>query len=177
MTMKLPAPLDPPKTPGRLTPAQAAYLNAIMALGAEATQAKACKVADIAKSTVRVWRCRSEAFRSIELETFRSAVYESIPEALSTVRRLLGADVDHGAAGLAEAGRMARWTLEGTGIIRQAGVPAAVVALAPIASPDGPAPAVSASSDLPPLDAEWTVVETPEPVEGSQANRDQADQG
>jgi hypothetical protein len=144
---------------GKLTPRQSAYVAAILRLGPTAKQVDAAEAAGCAVSTIRTWRCRSEAFRRAELAAMQAAFYESAPHALNAVQRLLSADVEHGHRGVAEAGRMARWYAERTGIVAASpqGQPVtatlrveAVVAAPVVAA----APAVSAPAGEA-LDVDW----------------------
>ena len=103
-----------------LTPAQSRYLAAIMHAGGAASRDALATAAGVAASTPRVWRCRSKRFVAAEIATYRAALYEKIPDALKAVSRLLRADLDHGAAGLAATDRAVRLVLEGSGTIGEA---------------------------------------------------------
>ena len=110
------------KAPDQLTelrPNQARYIAAITERAGACTVNQALE--DAGSSRGALWRWRGdEAFRALEVRTWQHAIFDGVPTATKTVHTLLEAHVLHGKAGLAEAGRMSRWLLEGTGIVRSA---------------------------------------------------------
>ena len=173
----------------RLTKTQAAYLVAVSEGAASA--AAAAKAAGVAERQPQRWRATSDAFRRAEVAAWQALLSAKVPRALESLDRLLRADLDHGASGLAAVGRAVDRVLEGAGISGGRGAPVVNVSLRglqpvtadplPVAVTPGEAPA-----PLPVLDADWAPVAdgvdtlpapslaTPPPVQGSRANRDKA---
>ena len=173
----------------RLTKTQAAYLCAISEGAPTATAA--AKAAGVRERQAQRWRASSDAFRQAEVAAWQVSLSARVPKALVSLDRLLDADLDHGAAGLAAVGRAVDRVLEGAGIIGKVGQPTVQVNLTPLSSVSAAIttepPASFAPAPLPVLDADWAPVaegvdplpsnETPDPVRGSRANRDRVTEG
>jgi hypothetical protein len=111
--LRIPSPVS---KDAHLTRKQAVYLAAIQAAGGIGTVETLAKAAGCGASTVRGWRVADQRFVTAEQETWRRALFDSVPEAFQALRRLLRADLDHGAKGLAATDRAVRMVLEGVGI-------------------------------------------------------------
>jgi hypothetical protein len=143
-------------SPNQWTAKQLKYLAAVVESGGAATVEEATGLAGVGYSSVYRWR-QDESFREAELDARRDAILNAVPHALAAVRRLVQADTIYGVAGAAEAGRMARWLLEGTGIaMGQQAAPLRVTATLHVEA-TAEHPALPASSPLPvDLEADWS---------------------
>lgn len=98
-----------------LTPNQANYMNAILESGGQASQKDLLRSISINNSTLCRWR-KSAEFRKAERFAYRHAISESLPAAVAALKRLLRADLDYGAKGLAVTERATFRLLEVSGI-------------------------------------------------------------
>ena len=105
----------PAEADSGLTPNQANYLNAVLESGGQATQKDLLRSISINNSTLCRWR-KSADFRKAERYAYRNAISESLPAAVSALKRLLRADLDYGAKGLATTERAVFRLLEVSGI-------------------------------------------------------------
>ena len=144
----------------RLTRNQAAYLVAI-ASGAP-TQRAACEAAGVHEGQPSRWRATNAGFREAEVAAWQAALSAFVPTALVSLKRLLVADLEHGAAGLAAVGRAVDRVLEGAGITGGRGQSPATVTVnlqplahVPAATDVQRAAPGQAPSPLPILDADW----------------------
>lgn len=147
LARRYPSPV--PSHPDTLTRQQAGYLAVILALGVTATQAQAAKAARVAERTLQKWRADSRtggAFRRAETEVLRLRLYAQTPDAIAAYSRLLRADIDYGAPGLAATQRAADRVLEGAGILPGRYSQAVTVNAGSVALSVA-APALSASGD------------------------------
>ena len=133
-----------------LTPNQFGYLTTV--LEGAATQRHAAEAAGIHPCQPGRWRAASAPFRKAEARAWQATHRAAVVKALATVDRLLDADKEHGPSALAEAGRMARWVLEGAGIAPKGGGGAATTVRLELAPLAGPAPA-------PDVDIAWAELE------------------
>ena len=154
-----------------LTRKQHRYLVTAVALAGLLNSDELCERARCDESSVRKWR-KDARFVQAEHAALTRAVADSALEALATHRRLLRADLDHGGKGLAEAGRMARWTLERLGIVdngtytgRVAQGASNIAISLTVADASKTATRVSLdANDVRTLDADWHATPAPERV-------------
>ena len=98
-----------------ITAKQAMYLQALVEAGGIATQEKLLKAVSTTAPTLCRWR-KDLKFRKAEQAAYRQAITQTLPEAVSALKRLLRADLDYGAKGLATMERAVFRLLEVSGI-------------------------------------------------------------
>ena len=141
-----------------LTPNQANYLNAVLESGGQATQKQLLSSISINNITLCRWR-KSADFRKAERYAYRNAISESLPSAVAALKRLLRADLDYGAKGVATTERATFRLLEVAGIFNspQAAPAVQLATVLKIDSDNSSKPMdISVQTTLPEaMDAEW----------------------
>ena len=137
---------------------QARFLQAVLTSGGIATQKDILAAVETDVSTLCAWR-KSPSFSKLEKAAYRNAVSETIPDAVKALKRLIRADLDHGAKGLATTERAVFRLLEGFGIFNKpTGTPGvALQAVLHVENAEAKPLDVSVNANLPDsLDADWS---------------------
>ena len=147
-----------PEDDAEISVKQARFLQAVLASGGCAPQKNILAAVETDVSTLCAWR-KNPSFSKLEKAAYRNAVSDYIPEAVAALKRLIRADLDHGAKGLATTERAVFRLLEGFGIFDKA-TTSPQVALQAILHVDTAEPTAlsnSVTSNLPDtLDADWS---------------------